>query len=132
MTQKQFFIARIIIGILVAIIVAGAVSINNFYLAISGVLIGMLFLYLVRVKFSKVVVDERIVSVSGKASRMTYVIVTLLLAILSMFLIFSGKKNNDIAVESIGVILSYVTILNIAVYAVSFRFFNKMYGGDKK
>lgn len=130
MTYKSFKKIRLLIIILIAIIVATAVSINNFYLAVSGILIGLLFNILVRSKLRKKLVDERIVSLSGKAARMTYVISTLTLAILSLFLIFSGRQHQDTTTETIGIIFSYIAMLNIAIYAISFRYFNKKYGGD--
>lgn len=132
MTYKTFVKLRILIGVLIAIMVGIAVSINNFYLAITGVFIGVLFMLLVRSRFKKVIVDERVVSISGKASRMTYTIVTLFLAVLGLFLILSGRGDENIYVESIGVLFSYVAMLLIATYSISYHFFNKKYGGDKQ
>ncbi len=130
MTYKTLKKIRLLIVCLIAIIVATAVSINNFYLAISGVLIGVLFNILVRSKFRKTLVDERIINISGRAARITYVITTLIIALLSLFLIFSGRQHQDINTETIGIIFSYVAMLNIAIYAISFRYFNKKYGGE--
>ncbi|PIQ68391.1 MAG: hypothetical protein COV91_04320 [Candidatus Taylorbacteria bacterium CG11_big_fil_rev_8_21_14_0_20_46_11] len=90
----------------------------------------MLFLFLVRKKYGKELVDERVISISGQASRMTYIISTLTLAILGLFLIFSGKGKNDIYTEALGTIFSYAAMFNIAVYAISFKFFNKKYGAN--
>jgi uncharacterized membrane protein len=131
MNYQQFKKIRLLIIALVVVIMAAAVTIDNFYLAISGVLIGMLFLHLVRIRFKQVMVDERVISVSGKASRMTYVFITLLLGLLSLFFIFSGRFHEDFYIETLGVIFSYVVMLNIAIYAISYRYFNKKYGGDK-
>ncbi|MBU1036858.1 DUF2178 domain-containing protein [Patescibacteria group bacterium] len=131
MSYKTFIKLRILIGVLIAIIVAVAATINDFYLAITGVLIGVLFMFLVKSKFKKVIVDERVIAVSGKASRMTYVIVTLFLAIAGLFLILSGRGDGNIYVESIGVLFSYLAMLLIAVYSISYHYFNKKYGGDK-
>jgi uncharacterized membrane protein len=115
----------------VAAIVATAVSINNFYLALAGLFVGLLFNLLVRSKFRKKLVDERIESISGQASRMTYIITTIFLALLALFLVFSGRRNEDIFIESLGVIFSYIAILNTAVYAISFHYFNKKHGGHE-
>jgi len=131
MNFKTFVKLRILIGVLIAIIVAVAVSANNFYLAIAGVLIGILFMFLVKSKFKQLIVDERVISISGQASRLTYMIVTMFLAVLGMFLILSGQGKNDIYGESIGTLFSYIAMLMIAVYSVSYYFFNKKYGGNK-
>ena len=87
MTQKQFKIGKTLLLMAVAFIVAFAVSIDNFYLALSGVFIGMFAMYFLKTQFKKVVVDERIDDLSGKAARTTYMVTTMFLAILSMFLI---------------------------------------------
>ena len=131
MKYKTFIKLRIIIAILIAFTVALATSINNFYLAITGVLIGVLFMVLVKSKFKKVIVDERVISISGKASRATYIIATLFLAIIGMFLIISGRGGEDIYVESIGVLFSYTAMFLIAIYSISYHYFNKKYGGNK-
>jgi uncharacterized membrane protein len=131
MTYKTFKIIRLFIIVLVAAIVATAVSINNFYLALAGLFVGLLFNLLVRSKFRKKLVDERIESISGQASRMTYIITTIFLALLALFLVFSGRRNEDIFIESLGVIFSYIAILNTAVYAISFHYFNKKHGGHE-
>lgn len=130
MTYTSFKKIRLLIIFLIAIIVATAVSINNFYLAISGIAIGIMFNLLVRSKLRKTLVDERVLSISGKAARMTYIITTLLLAACSLFLIFSGRQNQEVVIETMGIIFSYIAMLNIAIYAISFRYFNKKHGGD--
>ena len=130
MIYKQFKTIRLLIMVFIASIVATALVINNFYLAITGVLLGVLFLYLVRIKFQKAMVDERVISLSGKAARMAYSIPTLILAILGLFLIFSGRTHQDIYTENLGVIFSYIAMFNITIYAISFRYFNKIYGGE--
>lgn len=131
MNYKTFIKLRVLIGVLIGFIVAIAAIINNFYLAISGIFIGILFMLLVKSKFKEIIVDERVISISGKASRMTYIIVTLFLAILGLFLILSGRLHDDIYIESIGVLLSYVAIFLVAIYSISYHYFNKKYGGNK-
>ena len=130
MNQKQFKVIRLLIIFFIAAIVFTASVINNFYLAITGILIGMLFMYLVRVKFKKIMTDERIINLSGKAARMAYSIPTLILAILGLFLIYSGQNHQDIYVENLGIIFCYISMLNIAIYSISFYYFNKKYGGE--
>ena len=130
MNYKQFKTIRLLIIAFIACVVGTASIINNFYLAITGVLIGVLFLYLVRIKFKKVMVDERVISLSGKAARMAYSIPTLILAVLGLFLIFSGRGKLDIYTESIGTIFTYIAMLNITIYAISFHYFNKIHGGE--
>lgn len=131
MNRKTYIKIRILIGILIAAVVFVAAIKNNLFLALTGILVGVLFMFLAKSKFREVTIDERVISVSGKASRATYMIVTLFLAILGLFMIFSGRGRADIYDESIGILLCYIAMLLIAIYSVSYYFFNKKYGGDK-
>jgi len=130
MNYKNYQIIRTLIGLLIATIVVTATIINNFYLAISGVLIGMLFLFLAKSKFKKIIVDERVISISGKASRVTYMIVTMFLAFFGLFSIFTSKGHEDLYFESLGVVLCYIALLLITIYSISYYYFNKKYGAD--
>lgn len=129
MTLKTFKKIRILILVLAVIIMATAVSINNIYLVVSAIVIAIVFKILVKNQVKEVMVDERIVSVSNRAARMTYVITTVFLAVLALFLILTARDL--IYFQSLGVALSYVVILNMAIYALSFYYFNRKHGGDK-
>lgn len=132
MNLKQFSLIRMAILLFIGILVLTAILIDDLYLAIASFLIGMLFIFLVQEKYKKVIIDERVVTVSGQAARMTYAFVTLLLGVLSLFLILSGQRDEMYYIESLGVIFGYLAICNIAVYAIFFHYFNKKYGGDRK
>jgi uncharacterized membrane protein len=101
---------------------------NNMYLALAGVGIGMLFLILVRRSVKAVTVDERISHISGRAARLTYAIVTTFIAFLSLFFISSGERTGEPYLEALGTILSYVALLSLAIYAMSYKFYSKQYG----
>lgn len=130
MTYDAFKKVRIGVAMFVAFTVSIAVSIDNIYLALAGVLIGMLFLLTVKRTVKDVMVDERIISIAGRATRATYAIVTPALALLSLALIMIGRKNGDAGLEQTGTILSYAMLFNVAVYSLLFKYFMKKYGGD--
>ena len=125
MKPGHYQMTRILISLSITAIVITAFVINNFYLAISGILIGMLFLSLARRKFKKVIVDERVISISGKASRASHIIVTVFLAALGLFFIFSGGGNGDIYLESLGIVLCYVSLLLITIYSISYYYYTQ-------
>lgn len=131
MSYKLYQIIRIIIGLLIATIVMVAVIGNNFYLAISGIFIGVLFLFLAKSKFKKVIVDERVISVSGRASRATYSLVTMFLAISGLFSILTARAHEDLYLESLGIVFCYIALLLITIYSISYHYFNKKYGADE-
>ena len=130
MTLKQFSLIRILLFLVIGLVVTTAVIINNFFLALSGILVGLVFLFLVRHRYKKVIIDERVGTISGLAGRITYQLSTLLLAGLSIFLIISSQNRGDFFTETLGVTFGYVAILNMALYAFLFHYFNKKYGGD--
>jgi uncharacterized membrane protein len=131
MDYKNYQIIRTLIGLLIATIVTTAVITNNLYLAISGALIGVLFLSLVKSKFKKILVDERVISVSGRASRVTYSIVTMLLALSGLFFMFMGRNHEGFNFKLIGEVFCYIALSLITVYSISYCHLNKKYGADE-
>jgi uncharacterized membrane protein len=128
MNYKQFKRIRLLIASFVSATVAIAVVYNNIILALAGVVIGMLFLFLVRKKTKAVLIDERIQSIAGYAARLTYTILTITVAFLSLTFILGGKQLNEPNYEMLGIILSYVTLFSVALYSLSYKYFSKKYG----
>jgi len=131
MNLKQFKQARIIVGSFIAATVAIAVTTDNILLALAAVLIGMVFMVLVRKRTKAILSDERTEKIAGTAARVTYAILTSFVAFLSLFLIMSGKSGGDAFTESVGTILSYTVLLSVAIYAMSYKYFSKFYGDDQ-
>lgn len=128
MNYKQFKKIKILITSFVSVMVAMAVIYDNIILALAGVSIGMLFLFLVRKKAKIVLVDERIQKISGRAARLTYTILTVTVALLSLIFIGSGRQTGEAGYEMLGIILSYITLFSIALYALSYKYISKKYG----
>ncbi len=131
MDYKQYQKIRILIGLLIGTIVLVATIISNLYLAFAGVLIGVLFLSLVKRRLMEVVVDERVISISGRASQATYVIVTTVLAAIGLFFTFTANMHSNLSLELVGVIFCYIALLLIIIYSLSYYYFNKKYGADE-
>lgn len=130
MKLNTFRKAKLMIVSFVAATV-GIASVNrNMYLALAGVAIGILFLALVRRRVNAVTVDERVAHISGRAARLTYAIVTTLLGLLSIFFISTGQRNGEMYIEGLGTVLSYIALLSLAIYAMSFKFYSKQYGAE--
>jgi uncharacterized membrane protein len=130
MKQNTFKKIKILIITFVSVTVGIAAINNNIYLAFAGVAIGMLFLILVRRTVKAVTVDERVSHISARAARLTYAIVTVLLAFLSLFFISTGQRTGEPYIEALGTILSYIALLSLAIYAMSYKFYSKQYGGE--
>jgi uncharacterized membrane protein len=128
-------IRNAIIVFIVAVVVLAVIS-GSYLLASAGILTALIFLSLARSK-AKVKSDEREETIREKAARMAYIIFTPTLAISAFFLMFPSKsgisvfsKGEWLYVESLGMILAYLVLFLITVYAISYYFLNKKYGGN--
>lgn len=121
--------------LLVGAIVVVSVVKNSYLLASAGVFTGMVFLALVRSK-TKTITDERLETVKEKAALLTYSIITPTLGICSFLLLFPTlshlsifSKGDFVFLDSVGMIFAYLTLFLISIYAVSYYFLNRKYGG---
>jgi len=128
MNYKQFKTTRLLTTSFIAALVAAAVVYKNIVLALAGVIIGVIFLLLVKRKTKAVLVDERIEIISGKAARFTYSIFTITIAMLALFFTIISRRIHDINYEMLGTFLSYITLFNLALYSISYKYFRKKYG----
>ncbi|MDD5043154.1 MAG: DUF2178 domain-containing protein [Patescibacteria group bacterium] len=128
MNYQQFKRMKVLTASFVSATVAIAVVYNNIVLALAGVLIGLLFLFLVRRKTKAVLVDERIQNIGGRAARLTYTILTITIAFLSLVFIIIGRRLGEANYEMLGIILSYITLFSLAFYSLFYKYFSKKYG----
>jgi len=127
MEYKIFKKVRILIKLFVFATVTIAVVYDNLILALAGVLIGLLFFFLVKRKTKAVLVDERIKSIGGYAACLTHTVLTCIIAFLSLVFIISGRQTGESQIETLGIVLSYVTLLSLAIYSISYRYYLKRY-----
>lgn len=126
---------RVLTAFLVGAIVSVAVTKDSFLLATAGVVTGMIFLTLVRSK-AKTITDERMESVKEKAALLTYSIFVPTLGIGSFVLLFPTlsrfsvfAKGDFIFLDSLGMIFAYLTLFMMTIYAISYYYLNRKYGG---
>jgi uncharacterized membrane protein len=136
MNIKRYNQIRAAIGLFVGAIVSISVTQNSYLLAVIGVFTGMLFLILVRSK-TKIVVDEREKTIREKAAQLTYAIFAPTIGIGAFLLILPYKdispvfaKGEFTYLESLGMVLSYLTLFLIAIYAISYHYLHRKYGGS--
>lgn len=136
MNRKIYRQLRILVAFFVGMIVSIAVSRDSYLLATVGVLTGMVFMFLVRSK-AKISTDERELTVQEKAARMTYAIFAPTIGIGTFLLLLPSKggfsvfSNGEwLFIESLGMVFAYLTLFLITIYAISYHFFNKKYGGN--
>ncbi len=136
MDGKKYKQLRVFVAFFVSAIVSLAVLRDSYLLAAAGVLTGMVFLVFARTKV-KVRTDERESTVQEKAARMTYAIFAPTLGISAFLLLLPSKSglsvftNGEfIYLESLGMVLAYITLFLIVIYAISYHFYNRKYGGS--
>jgi len=104
--------AKILVtSFLCAIVAVGATS-GKMYLALAGIVIGALFMALVRRRSGEVHTDERVEALGGRAARATFVIMSVFLGLLSLAFIFIGRNTGDGGLEALGTVFSYIVCLN--------------------
>lgn len=116
------------ITLFVLAVVVIAVVRNTYALAVAGALAGMVFIALARSK-ARVFVDEREKIVREKAARMIYTIFTPTIG-LSAIILLLLDRNHLFYLEFIGIVLAYLTLFIIVLYAISYAFFDRKYGGE--
>jgi len=135
MDRKKYERLRAAVVFFVSAIIVLAVIRDSYLLATAGVLTGMVFLMLVR-KNANIRTDEREAAIQEKAARMAYAIFAPTIGFAAFFLLlpsrsgFSVFRNGEwVFTESLGMVLAYLTLFLITMYAVSYHFLNRKYGG---
>ncbi|MCL5969930.1 MAG: DUF2178 domain-containing protein [Patescibacteria group bacterium] len=135
MNTKKYRQVRVLIALFVGFLVSIAVTQNSYLLAAISVLTGMLFLILVRSK-TKIKIDEREKTVREKAAQATYAIFAPTIGIGAFLMLIPSKsgfsvfaKGEFAYLESLGMVFAYLALFLIALYAISYHYFNKKYGG---
>ena len=116
--------------IFMLVIVSIAVIRDNIILSVAGVLTGMAFMVVARPK-TDIQIDEREKMVREKAAQMAYAIFAPTIGLGSVLLILLARGEFYL-IEAIGIVLAYLSLFLIALYAISHFYFNRKYGGDGK
>jgi uncharacterized membrane protein len=136
MNIKIYRQIRAAVGLFIGAIVSVAVIQDSYLLAVIGIVTGMLFLILVRSK-TRIIIDEREKAIREKAANMTYAIFAPTIGIGAFLILIPSKsglsvfaKGDFVYLESLGIIFAYLTLFLIAIYAISYHFLNRKYGGS--
>lgn len=135
MDRKKYRQLRVVVALFVGAIVSIAVARNSYLLASVGVVTGIIFMSLVRSK-AKIIADEREQIIQEKAARLTYAIFAPVLGIAAFLMLLPTKggisvfnKGEWLFIESLGMVFAYLTWFLFVIYAISYHFFNKKFGG---
>ncbi len=135
MKSKTYRQLRVLVSFFVVMIVAVAVFRESYLLLTVGVITGISFMMLVRSKIG-IKTDERELTVQEKAARLTYSIFAPTIGLTALLLLiptksgFSVFRNGEwLFVETTGMLLAYISLFLIIIYALSYHFFNRKFGG---
>lgn len=115
--------------IFMAAVVVVSIWLDLLLLAGAGVLTGLLFLVLVRSQ-TEISVDEREQTIRDKAASATYGIFAATIGISAVLLLLFSRRGY-LYLEAVGLVFAYLTLFLIALYAVSYQYFNRKYGGGR-
>lgn len=127
MDMRTYQFVRLAAFGFMAAVTAVSLWLNNWLLAALGVLVGLLLLALVRAR-AKVAGDEREQAIREKAAAATYGIFAGTIGVSAVLLLFFSKRG-FLYLEAVGLLFAYLTLFLIALYAISYAFFNRKYGG---
>jgi uncharacterized membrane protein len=130
MSYKTFKSLRILVIIFILLIVSIAVTLENAILASFAVVIGIIAMLAIKRNVKEIKTDEMMQNIAQKSAWWAYNIFVPFLAVLSIFLTVDNKEGSDL--YNLGVTLSYVALIHIALYLIAFLYFKKKYISDEK
>jgi len=128
MKYKAYKRWRSIVLLLVLVGMGVAIYFDLVVIGILAVGGGMVINSFFKSQVTDTVDDERLGMVSEKAARTSFVITLPIMGLTSVALLIAGE-GPFYFLESLGIVLGYVTCVMVGVYLISWVFFNKQSGG---
>jgi len=130
MTLKQYQWVKLAVVVSVAVVFSQAVISKSFLIPIATLVIATLFLLYLRRKVTEIVADERDYATGGKAALLAMQIYAWG-ATLGMFTLYHFRDYNP-GFEPVAMTLAYSTCVLMFLYALIFRYYNRVSLSDKK
>ena len=127
MERKKFKLYSMLITIIVGFFIGLSAFRAEPITAIFAVVIGMIFLYVLKSRVKQVIEDERVYKISEKASRRTIQVVGTITAILGLLIIGLSKSNYLEFIEVGYSLASFATVL-LMVYMIFYGYYAKKFG----
>ena len=132
MSYKAFRNLRILVIIFISSTVSIAITLENAILATSAVAIGIIAMLAIKRNVKEIKADEMMQNIAQKSALWAYSIFVPFLALLSIFFMFSNMSDKGSDLYNLGVTLSYIALIHIALYSIAFFYFKKKYISDDK
>jgi len=124
MTSRQYKIIKIIATIFLAIVFGQAIVLENYLIPVILFIITVLVLLKLRGKVKDIIADERDYALGGKSAFLAIQIYSWI-AVISMLILY-GLRDSNSFFEPIALTLAYSTCILMLLYALIFRFYNKI------
>jgi uncharacterized membrane protein len=121
MDSKTFSVYKIVIAAVLGILIGSTVVIGNFIIPIIAVAIAWIIMYALKKKVKGVLSDERIEKVAGKASYMTYMIMTMAMTLTGVVLMALRTKWPYF--EPVAYTLVYLACGMMLLYSLLFKIY---------
>ncbi len=130
MTLKQFKIIKLLVVIALAVLVSQSVIYRNYLWPIMGMALAALLLFYFRGKVKGIIADERDYEIGGKAARWTIQLSGWVASV--VMIIFYAQRDLNPAYEIIASVLAYAVCFILIIYALIFRYYQKIALLEKK
>ncbi|MFA5750806.1 MAG: DUF2178 domain-containing protein [Candidatus Paceibacterota bacterium] len=130
MSKKQFKIIQICIAVILALIFSQSIILENYFIPIIAVLIGLGLLLWLKTKVKDVLADERDWQIGGKSAILSLQIFSGVMVPI-IFVLYILKDTNP-TFEPIAMALSFSVVFIMLLYSLIFTYLSKYKFGDKK
>jgi len=130
MSMKTYRLWRIVITIIVAFLVAWAVTTGNALIPVPTVIAGSVVLLLFRRRVKEVTMDERTFRVADKAATLTLNVFIVMAATAGATLLAISRDGSP-ATEPAGLTLAYSICTLLILYYIGYIYYNRKLGGKE-
>lgn len=123
MTLKKYQKIRLILTVFMAVIFSQSIVLQNYLIPITTLIIGSLFLILLRRQVKEVIADERDYALAGKSASWAIQVYSWI-AVVAMLIFYAFQDLNP-AYKPIAMTLAYSTCFLMLVYSLIFKFQSK-------
>ncbi|MFH1426329.1 MAG: DUF2178 domain-containing protein [Candidatus Kerfeldbacteria bacterium] len=106
------------------------ILLHSIFIALIGVGVGLVFLWIMRRRTTEVIIDERVQAIGDKAARVTFTYITLVLGLTSIILMVLSQGSELPFTESLGLVFAYITMMLLLVYTFTYKYYNRAYGAE--
>ena len=123
MKTRQYKFYKLLIVMILAAIVGAFVTNGNFVIPLIVLLVAVILMFLLKRNVNEVLTDERLEHITGRASRLTFTIATVLIAVSGLILIALREKYPEYYL--LGNVFAYLTCGLLFLYVIIFKYYSR-------